>query len=248
MNKVELYRQKLKQLKDWKPFLLKESGLPGPRGNIELAQAVADEGNETLFDHFLSFDDIKAPANSPEEFLAFCGVLGQGKLLAEGKREVLEKLHLFAGDHRWRTREAVATALQRFGDTDMDGLLDEMEKWSEGNFLVQRAAAAALCEPRLLTKHKHAERVLNILDRITTLLENTQDRGNEGFKVLRQALGYCWSVAVVAYPEKGKKMMDHLFISENKDVRWIMRENLKKNRMARMDAKWVKNWQDKMLD
>ena len=139
-------------------------------------------------------------------------------------------------------------ALQRFGDTDMDELLDEMEKWSKGDFLVQRAVAAALCEPRLLTKHKHAERVLNILDRMTTLLEDTEeDRGNEGFKVLRQALGYCWSVAVVAFPEKGKKMMERWFASEDRDVRWIMRENLKKNRLAKMDAKWVKNWQDKML-
>jgi hypothetical protein len=49
MNKVDLYRQKLKQLKDWGPFLPKESGLPGPRGNIELAQAVVKEGNEALF-------------------------------------------------------------------------------------------------------------------------------------------------------------------------------------------------------
>jgi len=42
--------------------------------------------------------------------------------------------------------------------------------------------------------------------------------------------------------------MELLFTSEDKDVRWIMRENLKKNRLARMDAKWVKYWQDKMLD
>jgi len=248
MNKVEFYRQKLKQLKDWEPFLLKESGLPGPRGNIELAQAVAEEGKEALFEHFLSFDSVKAPTNSPEEFLAFCGVLGQGKLLVAGNRNTLEKLHFFAGDLRWRTREAVAMALQRFGDTDMDGLLDEMEKWSEGDFLVQRAAAAALCEPRLLTKRQHAEQVLNILDRITTLLEDTQNRGNEGFKVLRQALGYCWSVAVAACPEKGKKMMERWFASKDRDMRWIMRENLRKNRLVRMDAKWVKNWQDKMFD
>ena len=247
MNKVEFYRQKLKQLKDWEPFLLKESGLPGPRGNIELARAVAEEGNEALFEHFLSFDSAKAPANSPEEFLAFCGVLGQGKLLVTGKREIWERLRFFAGDLRWRTREAVAMALQMFGDTNMDELLDQMDKWSKGDFLVQRAAAAALCEPRLLTKRKHAELVLNILDRITTLLSDTEDKGNEGFKVLRQALGYCWSVAVVAFPEKGKEMMERWFASEDKDVRWIMRENLKKNRLARMDVNWGKCWQDRMV-
>jgi len=32
----------------------------------------------------------------------------------------------------------------------MDGLLAEMVDWSQGPFLEQRAAAAALCEPALL--------------------------------------------------------------------------------------------------
>ncbi len=246
MSKVEIYRQKLKQLKEWEPFLLKESGLPGPRGNIELAQAVAEEGNAALFERFLSFGPDKAPTNSPEEFLAFCGVLGQGKLVSQGKRGVLQKLRLFAGDPRWRTREAVAMALQKFGNMDMDALLDEMEKWSEGDVWVQRAAAAALCEPRLLPQQKHAERVLKILDRITASLKEIRDRNNEGFRVLRQSLGYCWSVAVVALPEKGKKVVERWFACEDRDVRWIMRENLKKNRLARMDANWVEYWKEKL--
>jgi len=246
MSKVEIYRQKLKQLKDWEPFLLKESGLPGPRGNIELGQAVAEEGDEALFERFLSFGPDRAPTNSPEEFLAFCGVLGQGKLLSAGNLEVLEKLRRFAGDPRWRTREAVAMALQRFGDTDMGALLDEMEEWSKGDVWIQRAAIAAICEPRLLTKPKYAERVLNILDRVTALLKETENGDKEGFRVLRQSLGYCWSVVVMALPEKGKQVMERWFTVEDRDVRWIMRENLRKSRLARMDAKWVKHWQDRI--
>mgnify|MGYP006269874339 FL=1 len=81
MSKVEIYRRELKQLEDWEPYLLKESSLPGPRGNIELARAVAEEGDEALFESLLSFGPDKAPTNSPQEFLAFCGVLGQGTLL-----------------------------------------------------------------------------------------------------------------------------------------------------------------------
>ena len=46
MNKTEIYRQTLASLQDWEPYLLQESGLPGPRGNLELAQVVADEGDE----------------------------------------------------------------------------------------------------------------------------------------------------------------------------------------------------------
>jgi len=88
--------------------------------------------------------------------------------------------------------------------------------------------------------------VINILDQITALLKETKNRDKEGFRVLRQALGYCWSVAVVALPERGKQVMERWFTVEDRDVRWIMRENLRKNRLARMDAKWVEYWKDKI--
>ena len=45
-----------------------------------------------------------------------------------------------------------------------------MQKWSAGNPLEQRAAAAALCEPRLLGQPEHARLVLDILDKITASL------------------------------------------------------------------------------
>jgi hypothetical protein len=65
MRKAERYRHKLRALEDWDEFLLQESGLPGPRANLELAQAVADEGDEVLFQRFLAHDPAKAPTNSP---------------------------------------------------------------------------------------------------------------------------------------------------------------------------------------
>jgi hypothetical protein len=71
MTKADSYRQGLKTLKDWEPYLLQESGLPGPRGNLELAQVVADEGDRKLFEHFLTYRPGVAPVNSPQEFLAF---------------------------------------------------------------------------------------------------------------------------------------------------------------------------------
>ena len=50
----------------------------------------------------------------------------------------------------------------------------------------------------------------------------------------------------MALPEKGKQVMERWFTVEDRDVRWIMRENLRKNRLARMDAKWVEYWKDKL--
>jgi hypothetical protein len=243
MGKRDDYRATLRTLEEWDAFLLKESGLPGPRGNLELAQAVADEGDEALFRRYLSFfTPAQAPTNSPEEFLAFCGVVGLGRLLAEGKCEVLATLRRQASDPRWRTREGVAMALQRWGDVDMDALLREMEIWCAGNPLEQRAVAAALCEPRLLREERHAAQVLQILDRITASIQGREERKSDVFKALRKGLGYCWSVAAAALPEKGKPAMERWFSSGDADVRWIMKENLKKDRLVRMDAEWAERW------
>ena len=239
MKKVEAYRERLRTLDEWDSFLLQESGLPGRRANLELARAVADEGDEELFERFLAFDAEKAPTNSPHEFLAFCGVLGLGKLLACGNRAVLQDLRRHASDARWRIREAVAMALQRLGEADMEVLLQEMERWSKGNLLEQRAAVAALCEPNQLGEGRQIERVLEILDCVTISMHGVEDRRNDEFKTLRKGLGYCWSVAVAAYPEAGKEMMERWFVSEDRDVLWVMKENLRKKRLTRMDAEWV---------
>jgi hypothetical protein len=56
-------------------------------------------------------------------------------------------------------------------------------------------------------------------------------------------LGYCWSVAVAALPEEGKKMMEKWLADDDKAVIWIMKENLRKKRLARVDAGWVEKWQ-----
>ena len=236
MSKTEEYRQTLQSLKDWDSYLLENSGLPGPRGNLELAHAVAQEGGQKQFEHFLTYH---AEENTPEVFVFFCGVMGLGKL-AVGKTELFNRLREYASDPRWRIREAVATGLQLTGDQDMDLLLTEMKKWNKGNWYEKRAAAAALAEPRLLKQSKHSKQVLAILDRITASMEKDDNSRDASFKVLRQAMGYCWSVAVAALPDEGKPMMEHWLDIEDKDIQWMMKENLKKNRLVKMDETWVK--------
>jgi len=243
LTKIEEYRHILSILSDWDGFLLENSGLPGPRGNLELAQAVADLGSPQLFERYRGYHAVAAPTGSPYEFMAFCGVLGLGRLLAEGQAEVLPILRASASDPRWRLREAVAMALQRYGDSDMPSLIYEMQSWSMGSPLEQRAAAAALCEPRLLSSEAHAHSVLLILDRITASIFEQTNRGAEDFHILRQGLGYCWSVVVASDPKDGKTLMEKWLLVPDPDIQWIMRENLKKNRLRRMDAAWVNFWQ-----
>ena len=243
MTKADAYRCDLRTLADWEPYLLAHSGLPGPRGNLELAHVAAEEASEAQLARWRALTSEKAPVNSPEEFLVFCGVLGLGRELVTAKEtSALRELRAFAADPRWRTREAVAMALQHWGDADMAGLLAAMTEWAEdGDPWQQRAAAAALCEPRLLRNPQHGAAVLGILDAIMQQLvvAPPEGRKTEAFKVLRQGLAYCWSVAVVASPDTGKPLMEKWLVSGNPDARWIMRENLKKNRLQKMDPVWI---------
>jgi hypothetical protein len=106
----------------------------------------------------------------------------------------------------------------------------------------ERTAAAALCEPALLANREHADRVLGLLDRMTASLPAADERRSKEFQTLRQGLGYCWSVAVAASPELGKRLMERWFSSPDRDVRWIMKQNLSKKRLSRVDGEWVAEW------
>jgi hypothetical protein len=87
---------------------------------------------------------------------------------------------------------------------------------------------------------------LDILDDVTSSVIDSKDKESEAFEVLRKGLAYCWSVAVAAYPEKGKKLMEKWASSKDKDIAWIMKENLRKNRLLKMDKEWVSNQREKL--
>jgi hypothetical protein len=238
-DKIIFYTEKLKSLKDWDNYLLKESGLPGPRVNLELAHAFADLGDEEKIQSYLSINQEEAPVNSARMFLTFCGIVGLGTLISKGKMQYLSRLRQFASDSRWRIREAVAMALQRIGDTNIEFLLKETADWSKGNLYEKRATIAALCEPRLLISEKVAASTLDILDQVTASFATSENRKSEDFEALKKGLAYCWSVAAVAHPNKGKKLIEKWVKSKDKDVIWIMTQNMKKNRLIKMDKEWV---------
>lgn len=239
MGKVEEYRAKLRTFDDWDAYLLSESRLPGPRANLELAFAVASEGSEACFLRLAALDSEEAPKNTPEEFLAFCGVLGLSYLAARGEGEHFSLLRQKAADPRWRIREAVALGLQQYGRTSAGDLLQMMTEWSQGSLWERRAAVAALCEPELLADPDNAIRIIQLIDGITASILDEPDRRAEAFKMLRKALAYGWSVTVAAQPGTSKPAMEKWIACQDPDIRWIMRQNLKKKRLLRMDEAWV---------
>lgn len=195
-------------------YLAENSGLPGPRANLELADAVAAVGSAELVRGFAASDD---------EYLALCGAIGLGELLARGE-DVLQLLRSLASDDRWRVREGVARGLQRLPAGQLRSVVAE---WAaDPDPLVQRAALAAVCEPRLLKDPATAALALDVCASATRQAARS--------RVLRQALGYCWSVAIAASPGPGLAAWAALVADPDPDVQWVVRENAKKSRLAKL--------------
>jgi hypothetical protein len=106
------------------------------------------------------------------------------------------------------------------------------------DLLVLRAVAAGVAEPRLVREGPDARRALPILDRITTApvgIPLADRRGREDVRVLRQALGYTWSVAAVGAPGEGFDSLDQWAETTDPDPRRIVRSNAAKTRLSRLD-------------
>jgi hypothetical protein len=234
MSRRELEQTAFLATADREGYLLAHSGLPGPRGNLELIDVASAASEPVDLERWAALDPVAAPENTPAAFLVCVGVVGLGRLVAAGDRSHLARLRRLANDPRWRIREAVAMALQAWGDVDLAGLVAEMETWAGGSPLEGRAAMAALCEPRLLRASATVARVIAILDRLTASVRNTADSRAEDVRVLRQALGYGWSVAVAADPATGLPAFERWLGAANADVQWIVRQNLGKSRLARL--------------
>lgn len=89
-------------------------------------------------------------------------------------------------------------------------------------------------------------KVLEILHTVTEGILHENQRKTDEFITLKKALGYCWSVAVVSAPEAGKSMMEKWMQYEDKEIKWIMKENLKKNRLQKLNPHWTERCLSKL--
>ena len=60
-QRTQTYREELRELTEWEPYLKKHSGLPGARANLELVAAVVEEADA---------DRVWRLSASSDEFLA----------------------------------------------------------------------------------------------------------------------------------------------------------------------------------
>jgi hypothetical protein len=131
-------------------------------------------------------------------------------------------------------------ALQRMIDAEPKQTIMLLSQWAEANDpLVLRAVVAGVAEPRLLRNDEVARSALRLHRRVLERLPGLQHEADD-FKSLKKSLGYSLSVVVVYSPKEGFALMEELARSKDRDINWIIRENLTKKRMMRypreMDA------------
>ena len=260
MGKVERHRADLDPLlidflatEDGQPiceYLEQNSNLPGRRVNLELARAfgdvVADAASAnpdqmwSLCRRLTEIPAGEAGVDQPALFLSFCGAEAIGAIGAvrsDYTERSLMHLRSLARDPRWRIREAVSSGLTRLLQTWPDSALEALELWvADGDFLEMRAAAAAVADPPLLHDEAVATRGLalqqSILDQV--MHAPVEARKSEPFKILRKGMGFALSVVVCAVPEAGFSLLQSMVEVDDRDVLWILRQNLKKKRLSRL--------------
>ncbi|HVP93282.1 MAG TPA: hypothetical protein VMS94_06045 [Acidobacteriota bacterium] len=227
-------------------YLTLNSNLPRPRGNLELAEVFANvvkdyAGKEPqkLWNLCLKLTQlslVEAPVNSPKEFLVFCGARGIGAIGASQAtfQKAMSRLKELASDPRWRTREGVAMAIQNMIEKQPQKTLREIEGWVENsNWLAMRAVAAGVAEPALLKDEQTVKSAFGLHKKIIAKIIAVQERKSAEFKTLKQGLGYSLSVVTYAIPREGFEYMRQLIDKQDAGVLWIVKENLKKNRLIK---------------
>lgn len=234
-------------------YITGNSNLPGPRANLELAGAFADlvEKHATedsgkiwgLLNTMMVFLPEEAPVNDPKEFLPFCGVVGMAALSSacpQFLNATLGKLKAMAEDKRWRIREAVAQSIQKLLARIRPKTLKTIQSWvGTDNWLIMRAVTAGVAEPYLLKQPQIAKASYELHQKILSAILAHEERNTDAFRVLRKTLGYSLSIIVGSEPMQGFSYLHELAKSRDSDIRWILNENLKKNRL-------IKNFPDEV--
>ncbi|MFJ2553852.1 LEPR-XLL domain-containing protein [Microbacterium sp. NPDC087591] len=225
MSTSQVLQGELRELdpQRWPDFLTARSGLPGPRANLTLVDAAARIADPPAIDALLA---------DGGEYPMMCAAAAIARRAAEPASAA--QARTLATDERWRVREGVVIGLQLLGDESPDALIATVRAWADDpDLYVQRAATAAICEPRLLLSGAAAAAALDICRRTTRHLTALprERRSEPAARNLRQALGYCWSIAIAADPDPGLAAFREL-PSEDPDVAWIVKENLRKKRLS----------------
>jgi len=238
-------------------YLLDHCALPGPRSNLEMIAAFADEvaalsraPDVSLRASYVALEwllwqlmhryppeSFGHDADSPLQIPQVVGAVAWGEWAAcfQHIEAGVATLLALASSPLWRVREAAAMGLQRMLERAWEGTLRRMMRCvPEADAWQWRALVAGVAEPALLRAPGHAQAALDLHYPAMAYLRDlsAEAKRGEAARVLRQALGYTVSVVTAAAPEAGFAQMHAWAAWGDRDVAWVLRENLKKKRLA----------------
>lgn len=244
------------ELEPLQAYLLANGKLAREMMNLPLIKLFADLAAERaaqpdtqptllpLLDQWAALDAQQVSVDSEHLIYPCVAVRSYGHIAAAHPplwKPLVGKLHHAAADSRWRIREMVAMGLQAMLAADWDRALKLLRSWlTDTDPLVIRATVAGIAEPSLLIDTQRRQDALAIqIGAVEWFVRvPAAQRRDENVRVLRQGLGYTISVATAVEPEGGFALMEQLAAQSDPDLRWIVRENLKKNRL--------KKWPERM--
>lgn len=238
-------------------YLIDHSALPGRRANLELVAALADEVAALCADPEVSLarsyvaldwllwqlmnrhppaifgEDPDSPLQMPE----LCGIVARGEWAAAFQQIEggVADLLRHGCSPLWRIREGAAMGLQRMLARRWASTFRRLRRCAlDATPLQWRAMIAGVAEPDLLRDPAQAADALDLHYSALVFLRRLPPdvRRNDDVRTLRKALGYSVSVVAAALPELGLAQMHAWALWRDPDVDWLLRENLKKKRLA----------------
>lgn len=241
-------------------WLVVEGSQPDPDATLLLTMAFGDTIREyaatdegdcrilwNLCTEFACISSEDAPDGDPYESLPLCGVLGIsgiGAISPEFTEMALDQLQDASLDPRQRVREAVVLGIRDLLATEREVTIGGLERWVEsGSWLSMRAVAASIVEPGLLSEPELADAALRLHRKILIRVYTTEERQTEDLSILKETLGYTLGQAVVALPGIGFEYLRQLSTLDDRDVKWIVRENLEREPLQQQYPETVRHIQ-----
>ena len=252
---IDTYRTHLQQLSDWDDYLRQESRLPGPRANLELLEAVIQAGDGCRFAHLLALDS-DVPRRRPAQHARRVPHRLRRRGPGQARRRRRSRVAVRAAPPRRRRALACARSRRhrppalgrprhaRPGRRNGELEHRRLARTARRRRRPRRTAPAALCRRASIQPPPS----LPIFDTITECIVAAVPaaRRDPDYQVLRQALAYAWSVLVAANPATCRPAFERWLLqaesTHDKDLLWIARQNLKKNRLLVLDAAWANSW------
>jgi hypothetical protein len=205
-----------------------QSGLPGTRMNLVLAQGFAMEcvlrgkAADKLAFAMAALSPEAAPGASEREFLPVCGLLALGARAASEKKDttlrkkVVAILHEASEDVRFRVREIVPIALAKIGATVGDPLVYDLASWMDG-FFQAAAVLLAMAQPNFTPVIEDADAALARLDEAYALARDASRSMSRypGRKALVDALAIAPTALAAHF---GVPVFDHLVTWSNTEM------------------------------